>query len=148
MDSACSGEVFIANQIKVLPDVEVYFPRQDGTLAADQETERYAGELVLDGKCLKIDSPLRVRDRTYGPVSPLLIWPSTFSLSLEDGEVGIVDATGHVVARIGDEVTFSASSLSYQQAIEHGGLEEISPACSGAYWAVGEEFTASAPDTP
>lgn len=147
-DSACSGEVFIANQIKVLPDVEVYFPRQDGTLAADQETERYAGELVLDGKCLMVDSPLRLRDRSYGPVSPLLIWPSTFSLSLEDGEVGIVDATGHVVARIGDEVTFSASSLSYQQAIEHGGLEEISPACSGAYWAVGEEFTASAPDTP
>ena len=51
-DGACSGEVFIANQIKVLPDVEVYFPRQDGTLAADQETERYEGELVLDGKCL------------------------------------------------------------------------------------------------
>ena len=147
-DGACSGEVFIANQIKVLPDVEVYFPRQDGTLAADQEAERYEGELVLDGKCLMVDSPLRLRDRSYGPVSPLLIWPSTFSLSLEDGEVGIVDATGHVVARIGDEVIFSAFGVSYQQAMEHGGLEEISPACSGALWAVGEEFSASAPKEP
>ena len=145
---ACSGPVFVANQIKVLPDVEVYFPKQDGTLTADQETERFAGELVLDGKCLKIDSPLRVRDRTYGPISPLLIWPSTFSLSVEDGDVGIVDATGRVVARIGDEVGFGAFDLSYQQAMDHGGLEEISPACSGAYWAVGEEFSASAPEVP
>ena len=145
---ACSGEVFIANQIKVLPDVEVYFPRQDGILTTEQESERFEGELVLDGKCLRIDSPLRIRDRTYGPVSPLLIWPSAFSLSLEDGAVGIVDATGRVVARVGDEVQFSASSLTYQQAMEHGGLEEISPACSGAYWAVGEEFTAPAPDAP
>ena len=147
-DGACSGEVFIANQIKVLPDVEVYFPRQDGTLTADGETERYAGELVLDGKCLIVDSPLRLRDRTYGPVSPLLIWPTTFSLSVEDGEIGILDATGRVVARVGDEVIFSAFSISYQQAVEHGGLAEISPACSGALWAVGEEFSASAPDAP
>ena len=145
---ACSGEVFNANQIKVLPDVEVYFPKQDGTLAADQETERFAGELVVDGKCLKVDSPLRVRDRAYMPISPLLIWPSAFSLSVEDGDVGIVDATGRVVARIGDEVQFSAFDLSYQQAIEHGGLEEISPACSAPFWAVGEEFTASAPEAP
>ena len=145
---ACSGEVFNANQIKVLPDVEVYFPKQDGTLAADQETERFAGELVVDGKCLKVDSPLRVRDRAYMPISPLLIWPSAFSLSVEDGDVGIVDATGRVVARIGDEVQFSAFDLSYQQAIEHGGLEELSPAYSAPYWAVGEEFTASAPDAP
>ena len=143
---ACSGEVFIANQIKVLPDVEVYFPKQDGTLTTDQDTERFVGELVLDGKCLKVESPLRVRDRVYMPVPPLLIWPSTFSLSVDDGNVGIVDATGRVVARVGDAVQFSAFDLSYQQAMEHGGLEETSPACSAPYWAVGEEFTASAPE--
>ena len=145
---ACSGEVFIPNRIKILPDVEVYFPKQDGTLTTDQETERFAGELVVDGKCLKVDSPLRVRDRAYVPISPLLIWPSAFSLSVEDGDVGIVDATGRVVARVGDEVQFSAFDLTYQQAIEHGGLEKISPACAAPYWAVGEEFTASAPEAP
>ena len=143
---ACSGEVFIANRIKVLPDVEVYFPKQDGTLTTDQETERFVGELVLDGKCLKVESPLRVRDRVYMPVPPLLIWLSTYSLSADDGNVGIVDATGRVVARIGDEVQFSAFDLSYQQAMEHGGLDEISPACAAPYWAVSEEFTASAPE--
>ena len=140
----CSGEVFAPNRIKVLPDVEAYFPRQNGTLTMEQETERFAGELILDGKCLKIDDPLRMRDRVYLPISLLLVWPSSFSLSVDDEEVGIVDATGRIVARIGDEVQFSGLSLSYQQAIEHGGLEEILPACSGSYWAVGEDFTASA----
>ena len=140
--------MFSANEIKVLPDVEVYFPKQDGTLATDQETERFSGELVVDGKCLKVDSPLRVRDRAYMPISPLLIWPSAFSLSVEDGDVAIVDSTGRVVARIGDEIQFSAFDLSYQQAMEHGGLEEISPACSAPYWAVGEEFAASTPEAP
>ena len=139
---ACPGEVFFANSIKVLPDVEVYFPRQDATLAAGQETERFAGELALDGKCLIVDSPRRVTDRVHLPVPPLLIWPSAFSLGEEDGEVAILDASGRIVARIGDEVRFSAFDLSYQQAVEHGGLEEITPACSGPYWAVGEEFTA------
>ena len=145
---ACPGEVFFPNQIKVLPDVEVYFPKQDGTLTTDQEAERFSGELVVDGKCLKVDSPLRVRDRAYVPVRPLLIWPSALSLSVEDGDVGIVDSTGRVVARIGDEVQFSAFDLSYEQAMEHGGLEEISPACWGPYWAVGEEFAASTPEAP
>ena len=140
---ACPGEVFFANSIKVLPDVEVYFPRQDGTLAAGQETERFAGELALEGKCLKVDSPLRVRDRVHLPVPPLLIWPRDFSLGEEDGRVAILDASGRVVARVGDEVQFSAFDLSYQQATEHGGLEEITPACSGPYWAVGEDFTAN-----
>ena len=144
----CSGGVWWANKIKVLPDVEVYFPKQDGTLAIDQETERFVGKLVLDRKCLEVDAAIRLSDRSYVPVPPLLIWPSTFSLSVEDGDVGIVDATGRVVARVGDEVQFSAFAISYQQAMEHGGLEGITPACSGPYWAVGEEFTAPAPKAP
>ena len=145
---ACSGEVFAPNRIKVLPDVEAYFPMQDGTLTMNQETERFSGELLLDGKCLKIDDPLRMRDRVYLPISLLLVWPSSFSLSVDDGEVGIVDATGRIVARIGDEVQFSGLSLSYQQATEHGGLEDILPACYGSYWAVGEDFIASAYEAP
>ena len=144
----CSGPVFSANQIKVLPDVEVYFPKQDGTLTAGQETERFAGKLALDGKCLIVDSALRVKDRVLMPVDPFLIWPSTFSLGLEDGNARILDATERVVASIGDEVQFSAFDLSYQQALEHGGLDEISPACSGPYWAVGEDFSTWTAEAP
>ena len=140
----CSGPIWRANRMKILPDVEVYFPKQDGTLAPEQETERFVGALVLDGKCLEVDPAIRVIDRSYDGVPPLIIWPSTLALSVEDGVVGIVDSTGRVVARVGDEVQFSALAISYQQAIEKGGLAEITPACSGPYWAVGEDF-ASAP---
>ena len=76
----------------------------------------------------------------------LLIWPDTFTLSTEDDVVGIVDASGRVVARVGDEIQFSAVSISYQQAIDHSGLREISPACLGPYWVVGDDF-AAVPDS-
>ena len=141
----CSGPAWRANKIKALPDAEVYFPRQDGTLAPDQEPERFVGKLALNGKCLEVDAAVRVSDRSHIPYPPLIIWPSTFAVRVEDGSVGIVDAGGRVVARVGDEVQFSAFDLSYQQAMEHGGLHEITPACSSPYWAAGEDFTA-APD--
>lgn len=70
----------------------------------------------------------------------LLIWPESFALDL-DGEVaGIVDAAGRVVARVGDEIQFSAVSVSYQDAMGHSGLREISPACGGGYWFVGDNI--------
>ncbi len=129
--------------MKTLPDVEVYFPKQDGTLKPSEGTEFFAGKLVLYGKCLQIaDDVIRVKERTYAGISPLLIWPHDFTLSMKDGDVGIVDATGSVIARVGDEVEFDAFDLTYSEAKEHGGLAEITPACSGPYWAVGDRFTA------
>ena len=139
----CSGPVWRANTMKTLPDVEVYFPKQDGTLAPEEGTELFSGKLVLFGKCLQIaDDVIRVKDRVYAGISLLLIWPPDFALSTKDGVVRIVDGTGNVVARVGDEVEFEAFDLTYKEAMEHGGLAEITPACSGAYWAVGETFAA------
>lgn len=134
----CPGEVFRVHEVKVLPDAQVYFPRQDGTLAAGRSSKRHIGELVLNGKCLGVSV-----SSSFGvPEYPLLIWPSAFKLNVEDGAVEIVDAGGRVLARVGDEVQFGASDISYDQAIKHGGLDEITPACSAPYWAVGEEFRA------
>ena len=140
-DEKCPGPSIGINDIKVLPDVEVYFPKQDGSLAIDQEMESFVGRLVLDRKCLIVDS-VRDRDRVVYPVPPLLIWPDTFTLSTEDEVVGIVDAAGRTVARVGDDVQFSAADVSYGQAMERSGLREISPACSGPYWVVADDFTA------
>ena len=137
----CPGPVVGINRIKVLPDVEVYFPKQDGSLPIDQEMESFVGRLVLDRKCLKADS-VRDRDRVVYPVPPLLIWPDTFTLSTEGEVVGIVDAAGRTVARVGDDVQFSAAAVSYAQAMERSGLREISPACSSPYWVVADDFTA------
>lgn len=87
------------------------------------------------------DDVIRVNERTYAGTSPLLIWPYTFALSMKDGVVGIADETGSVIAHVGDEIEFDAYNLTYREAMEHGGLWEIAPACSGPYWAVGEKFT-------
>ena len=129
--------------MKTLPDVEVYFPKQDGTLAPEEGTELFSGKLILFGKCLQVaDDVIRVKDRVYAGTSPLLIWPHDIALNTQDGVVGMVDGTGTVVARVGDEVEFDAFNLTYEEAKEHGGLAEITPACSGPYWAVGETFAA------
>ena len=139
----CSGPVWQANRMKILPDVEVYFPKQDGTLAPEDGTELFSGKLILWEKCLQVaDDVIRVRDRVYAGISPLIIWPPDFALSTEDGVVEVLDGTGSVVARVGDEVEFDAFNLTYAEAKEHGGLAEITPACSGPYWAVGETFAA------
>lgn len=139
----CSGPAWWANQMKTLPDVEVYFPKQDGTLAPEDGTELFSGKLILWEKCLQVaDDVIRVKDRVYAGISPLIIWPQDFHLRTEDGDVEIVDGTGSIVARVGDEVEFDAFNLTYEEAREHGGLAEITPACSGPYWAVGEIFAA------
>ena len=143
----CPGGTFGINSVKVLPDVEVYFPRQDGTLGTDQDMERFEGKLVLNRRCLEVDDAVRVRDRVIVPGGQhLLIWPDTFTLSLDDEVAEIVDESGRVVARVGDEVQFSAVSISYQEAMDHTGKRELGPACSGGYWVVGDDF-AAVPDS-
>ncbi len=139
----CPGEMFHGHSIKVLPDAEVYFPQQDGTLGTDQEMERFVGKLVLDGKCLVAADTVRVRDRVVVPGGwRLLIWPDTVSLNLDDDVAGIVDASGRVVARAGDEIQYSAVPVTYEEAMGHSGLRDISPVCSGGYWVVGDDIAA------
>ncbi len=135
----CPGEVFRIHSIKVLPDVEVYFPRWGDGIRKGQVTLPRAGELVLDGKCLVLTNIIG----GGGPQHALLFWPKAYDLNAEDGEVEVLDAAGRVVARVGDVVQVNAFNVTYDQAIKHGGLEEITPACSGDYWAVEEIFTAT-----
>ena len=59
----CPGPTWAPNHIKVLPDVDIYFPRQDGTLGTDQGMDRFVGKLVLDRRCLMVDSAIRIKDR-------------------------------------------------------------------------------------
>ena len=74
----------------------------------------------------------------------LLIWPETFTINLDDEVAEIVDESGRVVARVGDEIDFSAVAVTYEDAMDHSGLREISPACVGGYWVVGDDFAAVA----
>ena len=130
--------------IKVLPDVEVHFPRQDGFLDTRPKHVRFIGELVLNGTCLEVENAIRVRSGSHILEPMLLIWPSAFELSIEDGAARIVDSTGRVVAQVGDKVRFSAFSVPYGWSVKHGGLEGIRHFCEGSYWAVGEDLTPAA----
>ena len=51
-----SGRNIMIHEIKLLPDVEVYFPILDEVLAAGRAVKRDVGELVLNGKCLRAGS--------------------------------------------------------------------------------------------
>ena len=141
----CSGEAIRVYGIKVRPDVEVYFPRQDEFLKTRRKPVRFTGELVLNGICLEVENVIRVGSGSHflGPMLP--IWPGDFELRLEDGAAKIADSTGRVIARVGDQVQFSAFGVPHGWALRHGGVEEITLFCDGSYWAVGNDFRAVDP---
>ena len=135
----CPGEAFHIHSIKVLPDVAVYFPKWDEAIKMGQVVTPRTGELTLDGKCLVIRNILE----GDVPNDTLLFWPETYDLNVESGTVEVLDATGRVVARVGDEVQVNAFNVTYGQAKKHGGLDKITPACSGGYWALEEVIAAT-----
>ena len=59
-ETGCPGPVWLASSIRVLPEAEFYFPRHDGSLKKNEEMERYVGRLLLDGRCLLVDSIMEV----------------------------------------------------------------------------------------
>ena len=71
------------------------------------------------------------------PNDTLLFWPETYGLNVEDGMVEVLDKAGRVVARRwATRFRSTPSDVTYGQATKHGGLDKITPACSGGYWAV------------
>ena len=138
----CPGGMFKIHDVKVLPDVEVYFPQWDDAIRMGQVTSPRTGELALDGKCLGLR---RILDGGV-PEHALLLWPEAYDSNVENGAVEVLDATGRVVARLGDEVQVNAFDVTYGQAKKHGGLEPITPGCWAPYWAVEEIFAVT--ETP
>ena len=135
----CPGEAFHIHSIKVLPDVPVYFPRWEEEIRKGQVVKPLTGELTLDGKCLVLRNILEGNV----PNDALLFWPDAYDLNVDNGAVEVLDATGRVVARVGDVVQVNAFRVTYDQAKKYGGLGEITPACSGGYRAVEEIFEAT-----
>ena len=117
----CPGEVFSIYDIRILPDVEVYFPRQDGFLDTRPKHVGFTGELVLKGICLEVEDAIRVESGSQFLEPVLLIWPSALELSSEDGAAKIVDSTVQAVAPVGDRVQFSAFGVPSGWALKHGG---------------------------
>lgn len=72
-----SGRNIMIHEIKLLPYVEVYFPKLDEVLASDRVVKRDVGELVLNGKCLGG----RVNDGSMAPSATSLRCSSGRGLS-------------------------------------------------------------------
>lgn len=134
----CPGGMFRIHDIKVLPDAPVYFPQWNEEIKMGQVVKPRTGELALDGKCLVLRNILEGNVRN----DVLLSWPESYGLNVDNGTVEVLDATGRVVARVGEEVQVNAFNVTYSQAKKDGGLEAITPVCSGGYAAVEEVLVA------
>ena len=122
---------------------EVFFPQHDAPLGTDDGGSYWAGQLILDEGCLRVEVPPDVN----GPGgSSLLIWPSGYTLSAEDRVVRVADDNGRVAARVGDHIRLSRATVSYKEARDQGLLRGMSEDCGGPFYLVGDEVTAFDPD--
>ena len=106
----------------------VAFPRQkpvEGERAS--MTALAMGDLVLVEGCLRIGSA----------DGNLLVWPPDFTLKAENGVLEILDGTGQVVARVGEEVRMGGGEVNYVEQLGEYVRRQLPPNCPGPYWIVG-----------
>jgi hypothetical protein len=88
----------------------------------------YRGELVLDDEgCLRVEGP------GHGSIVP--IWPSGYEPDAMGEEVRILNRSGRIAARVGEEVYMSGGEIG--RSLE--GRRELEERCPGTYWIVGTE---------
>ena len=126
--AACTGGQGIGEEAGGVESIDVVFPQHD-IPPTDYWSERFVGQLTLEDGCLRA-------------ASLLLIWPNTFTFDTKNGVVRIVDATGRIVAHVGDDVRFSRTNVSFEQALDQEWIHGLSGDCSGPYWLVADEVAA------
>ena len=126
--AACTGGQDIGEEAGGVESVDVMFPQHD-VPPTDYWSERFVGQLTLEDGCLRA-------------ATLLLIWPNTFTFDTKNGVVRIVDATGRIVAHVGDDVRFSRTNVSFEQALDQEWIHGLSGDCSGPYWLVADEVAA------
>lgn len=120
-------ETTIQPSSTVVATRSVQFPQQEPTSQSDvQLTALLVGELVNEDGCL------RVADSTSG-TSFLIIWPADYVLHIANGEIGIKDSSGEVIARIGDTVSIGGGAFGERaEQIPEG--ENLPSDCAPPYW--------------
>jgi len=135
---ACSGPrttpAAVDKDLLLTPPVPgIAFPRQKPTEGIRESmTAALVATLLLDDGCLQLQSP-------DGQEVRVPIWPPEFTLRpsgdrAAGDEVLVMDGTGEVVARTGEEVFMSGGESAVS---DPWVLQQIPPACRGAYWIVG-----------
>ena len=110
----------------------ISFPQQGPV-----EGERVPKEAELIGELAVFEGCLRVGSRTDG-TGYLLVWPPEFTLKAENGNLQILDGTGQLVARVGEEVRMGGGQTRYVEQLGEYVRRQLPPDCPGPYWIVGE----------
>jgi hypothetical protein len=92
-----------------------------------------AGKLVVYecDRCLHLQTDA-------GPGALTLLWPHDWSVRTGGGEITVVDGTGQVVARVGDQVTLHGRAIPHSMdvAAYRQLVDELPGDCIGASWLV------------
>jgi len=148
--AACRGEYFVVGN-EVRPNL-----RYDSNLFAldvvstTQQTalflrykpaldEQLADGGPIAGKLVAYDYSRCLHLQTdSGPGSFTLLWPSGWSLRAGNGEFAVMDDTGQIVARVGDEVTLRGRAIPHDMdfAAYRQLVGELPGDCIGASWLV------------
>jgi hypothetical protein len=108
----------------------IVFPRQKPTEGwRESMMAELIGTLWLDPDegCLRV-TPL------HGGEDLLVVWKPEFTLREQDGQLEVLDADGQVAARVGQEVLLAGGYVSVK---DEWVLQQIPPACRGAYFVAG-----------
>ena len=73
----------------------------------------------------------------YGDGSILPVWPPEFTLGAENDVLQVLDGTGQVVARVGEEV-YMGGGEGLSRAMAQCVRQQLPAACTDPYWIVGD----------
>ena len=111
-----------------IPGSTLFFPRQKSIRTAEVEmlAMANAGELVLDGDCLRVGTE-GYREGEKNP-NTTIVWPAGFTPHIENGVVHIRDGVGRTIARVGDKIYMGGSWTWFKP---EGSYSER---CPGKFW--------------
>lgn len=112
-------------------DMPAAFPRQKPA-----DGEQVTMQALLSGQLRLVDDCLRVYAGEDDETGLLPIWPAGYALEAEGDALLILDETGVIVARVGEQVELGGGPLSDEAAAEV--VDQLPEQCPGPYWLVGE----------
>ena len=147
---ACQGDYFVVGN-EVRPNLRhdsdlfaldvvstaartVLFPHYKPALD-DQVTEA----MSISGKLVAYDYSRCLRLQTdWGPGEVTLLWPSGWSVRVDDDAIVVMDGTGQAVARVGDELSLRGRAVpdSMDFAAYRQLVGELPGDCVGTSWLV------------
>ena len=144
---------------------QIHFPTHQYPPLTNWGTDYIFGELMLVNGCLRLSymDPSRKENTTEGV---LVVWPAGFRLNRNTTPAQVINTTGLIAARIGDNARISGAwsedprpawmpppptrtgIVPYEVPDTATLAKELPEECPGPYWIVGDEVSALGPDEP